>query len=134
MRRFAFGREVPILRGDKGKFAYTSQNINTCILCQILHSFPHFFISLLPTAFFLRSRMTGKQLILFRMKSFYVFAHTCPFRQLRRHHPRVRGWLPICILSFHGNNRVIHFNNYEFFFPWRWLPPNTEGSAESARR
>ena len=27
MRRFAFGREVPSLRGDRGKSAYTGQNI-----------------------------------------------------------------------------------------------------------
>ena len=27
MRRFAFGREVPSLRGDRGKLAYTGQNV-----------------------------------------------------------------------------------------------------------
>ena len=26
MRRFAFGREVPSLRGDRGMFAYTGKN------------------------------------------------------------------------------------------------------------
>ena len=51
------------------------------------------FIIVFPTAFYDRSRMTGKNVIPFRMKSFFVFTHTyfysyvsahsCPFRQLR---------------------------------------------------
>ncbi len=41
----------------------------------------------------LRSRMTGRYLIPFCKKLFYVSAHTCPFRRLRRHLPRVRGRL-----------------------------------------
>ena len=32
MRRFAFGREVPSLRGDRGKSAYIGQNHFTCLL------------------------------------------------------------------------------------------------------
>ena len=109
--------------GDGLRLAYTGQNINTRILCQILtapvgrvwrlthfysvalllekrfachHSTPYFFITLFPTAFYNRSRMTGKQLILFRMKSFYVFAHTCPFRRLRRHLSQGKA----CVLYF----------------------------------
>ena len=66
---------------------------NTCILCQILHSFPYFFLTIFPTAFYDRSRMTGRYLIPFYkthsdisthtyFRSF-MFTHTCPFRQLR---------------------------------------------------
>ena len=32
MRRFAFGREVPSLRGERGKLAYTGPNHFTCLL------------------------------------------------------------------------------------------------------
>ena len=39
---------------------------NTCILCQILHSFPYFFITIFPTAFYDRSRMTGRYLVLLK--------------------------------------------------------------------
>ena len=55
------------------------------------HSFPYFFITLFPTVFYDRSRMTGKYLILLYkthsgisthtyFRSF-MFTHTCPFRQ-----------------------------------------------------
>ncbi len=58
----------------------------------ILHSPPYFFITLFPTVFFLRSRMTGRYLILLYkthsgisthtyFRSF-MFTHTCPFRRL----------------------------------------------------
>ena len=47
------------------------------------HSTPYFFIILFPTAFYRRSRMTGKYLISFYKKLFYLSAHPCPFRQLR---------------------------------------------------
>ena len=49
------------------------------------HSAPYFFISLFPTAFYDRSRMTGRYLMPFCKKPFFVSAHTCPFRRLRRH-------------------------------------------------
>ena len=55
-------------------------------------------------------------------------AHTCPFRWLRRHLPRVRGRL-FCVSHF----IIFYFylyKNYNFFFLSRSLPPNTEGSAE----
>ena len=49
------------------------------------HSFPYFFITIFPTAFSFRSRITGRYLVPFRKKLFYVSAHTCPFWRLRRH-------------------------------------------------
>ena len=62
---------------------------------RILHFFPYFFITIFPTAFSFRSRMTGKYLISFCKKLFsyllilifysYGSAHTYPFRRLRRH-------------------------------------------------
>ena len=48
----------------------------------ILHATPYFFIILFSTAFYDRSRMTGRYLILFCKKPFYVLTHTCPFRRL----------------------------------------------------
>ena len=53
----------------------------SCILCQILHSTPYFFVSLFPTAFYRRSRMTGKYSVPFCKNHFFFSAHTCPFRQ-----------------------------------------------------
>ena len=62
---------------------------------RILHFFPYFLITIFPTAFSFRSRMTGKYLISFCKKLFsyllilifysYGSAHTYPFRRLRRH-------------------------------------------------
>ena len=46
------------------------------------HSFPYFFILVFPTAFYDRSRMTGRFLIPFCKKLFFISAHTCPFRRL----------------------------------------------------
>ena len=42
-----------------------------------------FFITIFPTAFYDRSRMTGKYLLPFCKKPFYVLTHSYPFRQLR---------------------------------------------------
>ena len=58
------------------------KTFKSSILCRILHSFPYFFITVFPTAFSLRSRMTGRYLILFCKKPFFVSAHAYPFRQL----------------------------------------------------
>ena len=80
-----FGGKCRALRGDRGMLAYTGQNINTHILCQILHSTPYFFVSLFPIAFYRRSRMTGRFLIPFCKKPFLLSTHACPFRQLRWH-------------------------------------------------
>ena len=48
------------------------------------------------TDFYDRSRMTGRYLIPFCKKLFYVSAHTCPFRRLHHHLPRVRGTAFMC--------------------------------------
>ena len=54
--------------------------LKSCILCQILHSAPYFFISLFPIAFYHRSRMTGRYLIPFCIKSpFTVLLTLTPF-------------------------------------------------------
>ena len=55
------------------------------------HSFPYFFITIFSTAFYDRSRMTGRYLIPFCKKPFYVLTHSYPFRQLRWHFPRQAG-------------------------------------------
>ena len=46
------------------------------------HSTPYFFILLFLTAFYDHSRMTGRYLIPFCKKLFYLSAHTCPFRRV----------------------------------------------------
>ena len=135
----AYGGKCRALRGDRGKFAYTGQNINTHILCQILHSTPYFFVSLFPIVFYRRSRMTGRFLIPFCKKPFLLSTHACPFRQLRWHFsqgkashsllqrrsaprkavrllPVIRGRLAFCILSFYDNNQVIYFKTIISFF------------------
>ena len=81
----AYGGKYRARRGDRGMLAYTGQNINTRILCQILHSTPYFFVSLFPIVFYRRSRMTGRFLIPFCKKPFLLSTHACPFRQLRWH-------------------------------------------------
>ena len=80
---------------------------------------------LLPTAFSLRSRMTAsiqyrsaRNLFLcLLMLIFYSFvsAHTCPFRRLRRHLPRIRGRLKTGMLSLLFDKREDSFL-YESFW------------------
>ena len=92
--------------------------------------------------FYDRSRMTGRYLIPFCKKLFYLSAHTCPFRRLRRHlsqgkasHtllqrrsaprkvvrllPVIRGRLKTCMLSFSFHKAgnafcMIHFVIFVF--------------------
>ena len=51
---------------------------NISNLCQILHSFPYFFITLFPIAFYHRSRMTGRYLIPLCKKLFLRFCSYLP--------------------------------------------------------
>ena len=94
----------------------------------ILHSTSYFFIILFPTAFYDRSRITGRYLVPFYKKRFsfcshyfrsYIFAHTyflflhvCSHLPLSTANaatfPDKRGQLSVCILLFYGNNQVIH--------------------------
>ena len=77
----------------------------------------------------LRSRMTGKYLLLLCKKLFFVSAHTCPFRRLPPPPSPTSGD------GFFNVNHLIIFafsyiKNINSFFLSRSLPPNTEGSAE----
>ena len=80
--------------------------------------------------------MTGRYLLSFYKKLFYLSAHAYPFRRLRRHLPRVRGRLTVRVLSFLGKKsftvfrRLTYIKTMNSFFLSRSLPPNTEGSAE----
>ena len=79
----------------------------------------------------LRSRMTGKYLILFRKKLFFVSAHTYPFRRLTPPPSPSSGdgsRSLFCSLCTHLT--VNTFIKLDSFFLSRLLPPNTEGSAE----
>ena len=79
-------------RGDRSQeCVHRSEYLNLVSFAWILHSIPYFFTTLFPTAFYDHSRMTGRYLLPFRMKSYFVSAHsyfhsfisahTCPFRQ-----------------------------------------------------
>ena len=63
------------------------------ISARILHSFPYFFITLFPTAFFLHSKMTGTYLMPFRMKSFSYLLTLAPFVSFADTFPDKRGQL-----------------------------------------
>ena len=77
----------------------------------------------------------------------YVSAHTCPFRRLRRHLPRVRGRLTVCILPLFPIMRdgffvwaisvffgFTHFKTMNSFFLNCRLPPLTGEVPSYARR
>ena len=81
---------------------------------QILHSTPYFFILLFPTAFYLRSRMTGKYLLPFCKNRLFVSATLisillfllilAPSVNLSVDtFPEKRGRLTVRILFFLGN-------------------------------
>ena len=114
------GGKCRALWGDRGKRVYTGKNhlipvpfarflplplvgygvslTFAASLCSsksgsLAFTLPHtFFITIFPTVFYDRSRMTGRQLILFCKKPFYLSVHTCPFRQPDGWHlPRQAG-------------------------------------------
>ena len=77
------GGKCRALRGDRGKSAYTGKNI------KILQPLPGFFalsrtffITILPTAFYDRSRMTGRQVTPFYIKLFPFLLTLAPFVNL----------------------------------------------------
>ena len=83
---------MPSLRGDRGKSAYTGKNMYHLQLLPGFFTLPRtFFITIFPTAFYDRSRMTGMHLAPFRKELFRVSDPTCPFRRLHRHLPRQAG-------------------------------------------
>ncbi len=71
------------MSSEESGIGYRKTHLMSPTSAWILHSTPYFFILVFPTAFYDRSRMTGRYLIPLCMKSFFVSAHTCPFRQLR---------------------------------------------------
>ena len=80
------GGKCRALRGDRGKSAYTGQNMYHLQLLPGFFTLPRtFFITIFPTAFYDRSRMTGMRLAPFRKELFGLSDPTCPFRRLRRH-------------------------------------------------
>ena len=72
-------REVPSFARRKGQACvHRSEYLNLATFARILHSTPYFFISLFPTAFYDRSRMTGRYLIPFRKKRFFCVCSYLP--------------------------------------------------------
>ena len=69
------------MSSEESGIEYRKIHLILATSARTLHSFPYFFITIFPTAFSLRSRMTGKYLISFCKKPFFVSAHICPFRQ-----------------------------------------------------
>ena len=85
--------------------------VKSCNLCPDSSLYPVLFYSCIPTAFYERSRMTGRYLIPFRKNHFFVSAHTyylffhvCSHLPLSTANaatfPDKRGQLTVCILSF----------------------------------
>ena len=66
---------------EESGIEYRKTHLILATFARILHSFSYFFIILFPTAFYDRSRMTGRYLIRFSKNISCVSAHTCPFRQ-----------------------------------------------------
>ena len=83
-----------------------------------------FFITILPTAFYDRSRMTGRYLVSFHKKLFYVSAPNCPFRQLRWHLPRQAGTAFILYSFFYALiYQLLLFKNTNSFSSVVRCPP-----------
>ncbi len=68
---------------EESGIGYRKMHVTPLFFAQILHSTPYFFIFIIvfPTAFYDRSRMTGRYLIPVCKTISYVSAPTCPFRQ-----------------------------------------------------
>ena len=71
------------MSSEESGIGYRKTHLMSPTSAWILHSTPYFFILVFPTAFYDRSRMTGRYLIPFCKNRSFVSAHTCPFRQLR---------------------------------------------------
>ena len=69
------------MSSEESGIGYRKTHLISTISAWILHSTPYFFILVFPTAFYDRSRMTGRYLIPFCKKPFYVLTHARPFRQ-----------------------------------------------------
>ena len=84
-----------------------------------------FFITILPTAFYDRSRMTGRYLVSFRKKLFFVSSHTCPFRQpVGWHFPRQAGTAFILYSFFYALiYQLLLFKNTNSFSSVVRCPP-----------
>ena len=115
---------------EESGIEYSKTHWILATFARILHSTSYFFIILFPTAFYDRSRMTGRYLLPFCKKLSAVSAPTCPFRRLRRHlsqdkashtllqrrsaprkvvrlRPVIRGRLTFPMLSFLGKKSFI---------------------------
>ncbi len=116
---------MPSLRGERGKSAYTGKNI------KILQPLPGFFtlsrtffITILPTAFYDRSRMTGSQVIPFYIKLFPFLLTLAPFVNLSVDtFPDKRGQLSFSILSFMHSFISYYFLKIRILFPQSFAAP-----------
>ena len=66
---------------EESGIEYRKTHLILATFAWILHSTSYFFIIVFPIAFYDRSRMTGKYLILLCKNCPYVSTHACPFRQ-----------------------------------------------------
>ena len=119
------GGKCRALRGDRGKSAYTGKNI------KILQPLPGFFalsrtffITILPTAFYDRSRMTGRQVTPFYIKLFPFLLTLAPFVNLSVDtFPDKRGRLSFSILSFMHSFISYYFLKIRILFPQLFAAP-----------
>ena len=70
------------MSSEESGIGYRKTHLILTFFAQILHSTSYFFIIIFPTAFYDRSRMTGKYLALSVKTAFFISAHACPFRRL----------------------------------------------------
>ena len=61
---------------EESGIGYRKMHVTPVFFARILHSTSYFFIIVFPTAFYDRSRMTGRYLIPFCKNRFFRFAHT----------------------------------------------------------
>ncbi len=88
------------MNSEESGIGYRKIHLILTFFAWILHSTPYFFITLFPTAFFLRSRMTGRYLLSFCKNLFFGFCSHLPLSAANAAtFPDKRGQLTINILS-----------------------------------
>ena len=127
---------------EKSGSGYRKTHLIAATSARILHFFPYFLITIFPTAFSFRSRMTGSQVIPFCKKLPFIFLlQLAPSDGLRLHTflslkaKRITHFYSVALLLekwfacfptsgdgfrfafyFYSNNQVILFKNMNSFF------------------
>ena len=103
-------KEYNMTFSEESGIDYQKMHLTPTFFAWILHSFPYFFITLFPTAFFLRSRMTSTYLMPFHMKSFFRFCSHLPFSAAPPALSSCPGTACILYFLFRSNYHSIPFS------------------------